>query len=285
MIDFCGTDDVEGAIQADAWPEKNRAQTRLMRLWGPQFSIHECSLPERMEERAPARLGTTPLNMPPIPKWRLRHGLARSAGRPMMSKVRASDAREHIVSYGRGMHVHGALGCSLRRRPGCRLVAWREARAVRWKSWHHPFRSCEKRDHVAGTCAVRDQRDAFGTSVIDAMSAVLADGLHTPRKCLIALCSPHCFIALRYPARRGTAKSWPNFRLCVERPCSILATIANTWSRCTETAKSTRLPRVSAGRAPEVWITKDATAWVGEPRGRQGLATVAAACCVDFSNG
>jgi hypothetical protein len=140
------------------------------------------------------------------------------------------------------------------------------ARQFHWNSWTPSFPFLRERTMWLATCAARSAI-AFGTSVIDRYVGVLAAAAQAPKvfDALFGLTA----IALGYPAEaphivaelqdlRRTSAVWPLHREYVEQMY--------------RDAVDAMAGRVPAGRADN----EDTASLGWRPRGRQGLATVAA---------
>ncbi len=187
------------------------------------------------------------------------------AGRPMIVKGQASDAKRMLFPYWSGMHIMAHL-VFLASEPDASSWLGEMARQFDWKSWTPSFPFLRERTMWLAACAARSAI-AFGTSVIDRYVGVLAAALHATKvfDALFGLTA----IALRYPAEaphivaelqdlRRTSAVSPLHREYVEQMYrDAIDAIAG---------------RVPAGRADN----EDTASLGWRPRGRQGLATVAA---------
>jgi hypothetical protein len=187
------------------------------------------------------------------------------AGRPTIVEGQASDAKRMLSPYWSGMHAMAHL-VFLASEPDASSWLGEMARQFHWNSWTPSFPLLRERTMWLATCAARSAI-AFGTSVIDRYVGVLAAAAHATKvfDALFGLTA----LALRYPAEashivaelqdlRRTSAVWPLHREYVEQ-----------MFRDAIDAISGRVP---AGRADN----EDTSSLGWRPRGRQGLATMAA---------
>src|SRR5258708_36608 len=101
------------------------------------------------------------------------------AGRPMIVKGQASDAKRMLFPYWSGMHVMAHL-VFLASEPDASSWLGEMARQFDWKSWTPSFPFLRERTMWLAACAARSAI-AFGTSVLDRYFAVLPSPFPPPQ--------------------------------------------------------------------------------------------------------